>query len=230
MKISSILWLLLATVIHAGTLTFPETRKELHAPAEVKTVTCDFEFTNRSNQPVTIRQFNGACSCMSVQVKDSKLRYLPGESGTVRTIFDMGNFSGAVDKTVALWLDHDPEDQPSISLTVHVIIPVLVLLEPKTLKWDLNGKPDPQTIHITMAHSQPIKVLSINSSSEAYSYQLKTITEGKSYDLTITPLDIQSPSLAIFRINTDCSIEKFKIAQAFAQVRKLLPATGKPTP
>jgi Protein of unknown function (DUF1573) len=226
MKIASVIWLALAASLHAAGLNFKETRQEFHAPADATVVTRDFEFTNTSEKAVTIRKYDAACSCMAVKIKEGKLRYEPGESGVVRAEFDMGNFSGEVDKSVTLWVDSDPDDKPSIVLTVHVIIPVLVSVEPKTLKWEVDAKPDPQIIRINTTHSQPIRVTSVTCSSEAYSHELKTVTEGKVYELLVTPLDMKTPGLAIFRITTDSKINKFKVAQAYAQVRKPTPSTA----
>lgn len=224
MRIAFGIWLASIICIHAGTLDFKELRKEVHAPADVKTVTADFEFTNRSNQPVTVSKYESTCSCMSVKIKEGKLRYAPGESGVVRAEFDMGNFSGEVDKVVALWLDDAPADKPTISLTVRVHIPVLVSLDPKTLKWDLGGNGDPQTIRINMNHTKPIKALKVTSSSESFVAKLKTIEEGRSYELVVTPVDIKAPGLGVLRIETDCDIVKHRIQQAFAVVRKQTPA------
>lgn len=230
MKTASVIWLALFACTHATGLDFPETRKEVHAPADVKVVSMDFNFTNHTDKPVTIRKYDAACSCIAVKIQDGKLRYEPGESGVVRAEFDMGNFYGAVDKTVLIWQDDDPEAKPSITLTAHVVIPTLVIIEPKTLKWEVNGKPDPQTIRINMDYTKPIKIVSVSSSSEAYSHALKTIEEGKSYELVVTPLDLKNPGLAVFRITTDCAIDKFKFQQAFAQVRKAPPADNPPKP
>jgi hypothetical protein len=56
---------------------------------------------------------------------------------------------------------------------------------------------------------------------------LKTIDEGKLYELVVTPEDISTPGLAILRIETDCAVERHRIQQAFAVVRKPL-NTAKP--
>jgi len=207
----------------AAGLDFPQTLKEIHAPADAKVVTADFEFTNHTKKPVRVVKYDAACSCMALKIKDSKLRYGPGESGVLRADFEMGNFSGTVDKVVALWLDDDPADKPSVTLTVRVHIPVLVSLEPKTLKWDLNGAGDAQTIRITMNHDSPIRVTAVNSSSEAFQHELKTIEEGKRYDLIVKPAELGSPGLAILRIETDCTIAQHRLQQAFAVVRKPMP-------
>ena len=214
---------------HGASLAFKETLKEIHAPAGAESVTAEFEFTNRSGKPVEVVKYDAACSCMAVQISDHKLRYAPGESGVVKATFDMGNFSGTVDKVVALWLDTDAKDKPSVSLTVRVHIPVLVVIEPKTLSWEIGGKATPQTIRVTMNHTQPIHLKSVTSSSPAFAHEMKTIEEGKSYEVVVTPSEIDSPGLAVLRLETDCELAKHKIQQAFAVVRKPIPgAAGTP--
>lgn len=224
MRFALVIWCSLLVLAHAGTLEFKEVFKEVHAPADVKTVTSEFEFTNKTDKEVTISKYESTCSCMAVAVKDGKLRYAPGESGLIRAEFDMGNFSGEIDKIINLYLDDAPLQKPSLSLTVRVHIPVLINLEPKTLKWDLPGKGDPQTIKITMNHTKPIKVTKITCSNEAFKTELKTVTEGKAYDLVVTPVAVEKPALAILRVETDCDIAKHRTQQGFAVIRKLTSA------
>ncbi len=230
MKIALGIWFALMVCVQAAGLEFKELLKEVHAPADAKKVTADFEFTNKTDKPVTVAKYEATCSCMAVMIKEGKLRYAPGESGLVRAEFDMGNFSGVVDKVVALWLDNDPMDKPSVSLTVRVHIPVLVSLEPKTVKWDLNGNADAQTIQIKMNHTKPIKISSVSCSSEAFSTQLKTVEEGKNYELVVTPKNIKSPGLAVIRLETDCDISRHRTQQAFAVIRKPSPAESAAKP
>jgi len=230
MKIACGILLVLTAWLQGAALDFPTTLREIHAPPDVESVTADFEFTNRSGKPVDIAKYDPTCSCISVQIENGKLHYAPGESGLVRAQFKMGNLSGVVDKMVALWLDKDPEEKPSVALTVRVHIPILVSLEPKTLKWEVNGKGEPQTIHITMHHDKPIRVVSVTASSDSFKHELKTIEEGKSYDLIVTPVDIKTMCLGIFRIETDCQIKRHQIQQVFATIRRSSPgdAVAKP--
>ena len=224
MKVALGLWLTLTAFSQAAGLEFTELLKEVNAQADVNTVTTDFNFKNTGDKPVTIAKTDPGCSCLKVEISGGKLKYAPGESGVVRTTFDMGNFSGTVDKMIALWIDNDPASKPSTTLTVRVHIPVLVALEPKTVKWDLGGKADPQTIQIRMAEGKSIRVTGVKSSSPAFSCEVKALEEGKKYDLIVTPLDIKTPGISVFRIETDCEISKHRVQQAFAVVRKPSPA------
>ena len=220
MKIGIFIWLALAGFALAGGLEFTETLKQVNASADAATVTTEFTFTNKGDKPASITKSDSGCSCLKVEISGGKLKYAPGESGVVRTTFEMGNFSGTVDKMVAVWIDDDPVDKPSTQLTVRVNIPILVALEPKTLKWDLGAKADPQIIHIQMAEGNSIHVTGVTSSSEAFACELKTVDDGKKYDLIVTPQTMDVPGMAVIRIETDCAISKHRTQQAFAVVRK----------
>jgi hypothetical protein len=220
MKFALGIWWALAAFAQAAGLEFSSLLEEVKAPADAATVTADFKFTNKSDKPITIAKSDPGCSCLKVQISGGKLKYAPGESGVVRTTFDMGNFSGTVDKVVAIWLDNDPADKPSLKLTTRVHIPVLIGLEPKTVKWELGGKSEPQTIQIRMAEGKPIHVKSAQSSSSAFKCEIKTLEEGKKYDLVVTPLDTNLPAIGVIRIETDCEIAKHRVQQGFAMVRK----------
>jgi hypothetical protein len=223
MRIGIFTWLVLAVFTQAGGLEFTETLKEVDAGADATLVTTEFSFTNKGDKPASITKSDSGCSCLKIEISGGKLKYAPGESGVVRTTFEMGNFSGTVDKMVALWIDDDPVDNPSTRLTVRVHIPVLVELEPKTLKWDLGTKADPQIIRIQMAEGKSIRVTGVTSSSESFACELKTVEKGEKYDLIVTPRNIDTPGMTVIRVETDCAISKHRVQQAFAVVRKPSP-------
>jgi hypothetical protein len=224
MRIGIFIWLALAVCTQAGGLEFTETLKEVNAGADATLVTTEFSFTNKGDKPASITKSDSGCSCLKAEISGGKLTYAPGESGVVRTTFAMGNFSGTVDKMVALWIDGDPADSPSTRLTVRVHIPVLVGVEPKTVKWDIGAKADPQIIRIQMAEGKPIRVTGVTSSSESFACELKTVEEGKKYDLVVTPRTIDAPGMSVIRIETDCAISRHRIQQAFAVMRKPSPS------
>jgi Protein of unknown function (DUF1573) len=234
MKLVIAIWLTLVAFVQAAGLEFEQMITEVTAAADATTVTADFKFTNKGDKPVTISKSDPGCSCLKVQISEGKLQYAPGESGLIRTTFDMGNFSGTVDKMVALWLDDAPDNSPTMKLTVRVHIPVIVAVESqpgkKTLQWEIGGKTDPQVIHIVMAEGHTIHVTGITSSSQAFRHELKTIEDGKKYDLVVTPLELDTPGMCVIRIDTDCPIPKHRTQQAFAVMRRPSPGevTDKP--
>ena len=53
--------------------------------------------------------------------------------------------------------------------------------------------------------------------------EVKTLEEGKHYELLVTPAETKDPGLAIIRIETDCEIKRHQVLQAFAVIRRDLP-------
>ena len=220
MKFLIPLYLALAAFAQAAGLDFAETTKEVHTAADAETAAVEFNFTNNSGKPVIIAKADAGCSCMKVLFSGGKLTYGPGESGVLRAVFNIGNASGTVEKSIAIWLDTAPTNPPSQSINVRIQIPTLITLEPKTLKWESGGKPESQTIHIRMAAGKPIHVTAIKPSTEQFSCELKVVEEGRSYDLVVTPKDVTKPGISVLRIETDCEIKKHQVQQAFAIVLK----------
>lgn len=213
--------LLLSVAAHAQ-IVFDATSKELNAPPDANKIHCDFAFENKGKETVSIARYESTCSCMSVQISNGgKLDYAPGEKGVLRANFNMENFSGHVDKHVKLWMKGDADDAPTHSLVVGVNIPVLVDMQPKTVEWVKGDSMSPKIITVTMNHSEPIKLLKASSSNENFSVAVKTIEEGKKYELSVTPQVVEAdrPGIAVLHLETDCKIEKQKKQMAFAIVR-----------
>lgn len=213
-------------VVSAGELSFDSKLVEVEVPLDGRRVIADFTFENRSGEPVTIAKYNATCSCMTVQVKGGKMEYAPGEDGVIRGVFDMGNFSGTVDKAVQIWLDGDPEEKPSVALVARITIPVIVEVEPKTLRWDLGGEHEAKTIRITMKHEEPVRVTSVSCANPHFTLELKTLEEGKSYELEVTPTATDAQQIGLISINTDCEIKRHAIQRAYTIVRKPTPGAG----
>jgi len=201
-----------------GKLYFEQTTREVAVAADATHALVDFPFENRTGKTLTISRVEKNCTCAEMQISEGKLRYAPGEKGVIRARYELGNFIGTVDKPFMLWLEGDPEAKPSHHLIARLIIPVLVELSEKTLKWVVGGTPTPAKIDIR-ATSQPIRVLTATSTSEAMKVELKPVTDGRHYELWVTPVDPQTPCLALIRLETDSSIPRWKMLQVFALVQ-----------
>lgn len=230
MKTVLAIWSVIMASASAGALEFKAPLQDIRIVPEAKTATADFEFTNKTGKEVVVKQYKPLCDCTTASIREGKLRYAPGESGVIRTELKLENLAGVVDKMIAIWIDDDPEDKPSVSLTMRVHIPVLVQLEPKSLTWQIGGKCEPQTMRIRMNYSKPIHIKTVTTAAGNFNYGLKTVEHGKLYELTVTPEDCGTVQLAIFSIETDCDIAKYQVHQAFCAIQKPLPvpASNKP--
>ena len=211
-------WLGVAGMAFAGKLTFPEPVKELKAGPDETKVKVDFPFTNSTDKTVVVKETVGDCSCTSIEISGGKTAYEPGESGVIRLNFDIGAAVGKVEKGASIWVDGDPKDAPSQRLTMKVDIPVLVEMEPKTLKWHVGQEMEAKTIKFQMHGDKPIHIKSVTPSTENFIQELKTIEDGRSYELVVTPKNLKSKALSIFRVETDCEVSKHRTQQVFAVV------------
>ena len=75
-------------------------------------------------------------------------------------------------------------------------------------------------------HEKDVRTYAYASSSELFACELKTLEEGKKYDLIVTPKGVDAPGMGVIRIETDCEISKHRVQQAFAVLRK--PAAVQP--
>jgi hypothetical protein len=212
-------------------ITFESTKQEVNAAADATVVQADFSFSNLGNKTEEIVRYESTCSCMSVQINDnSKLTYAPNEKGSLRATFNLENFSGEVDKTVLIWMKGDGENSPSHQLTVHVRIPVLVVIEPKTLEWKSGEVLTKKIIKVKMNHTEPIHLLSVKMGNPAFLTTLRTVTEGSEYDIEVTPVQKgdEQPGLGVMHLETDCKIEKQKQQMAFTIVRQVVAISEPP--
>lgn len=204
----------------AAGLDFPSKSLDAAAKADANEVIFDFPFSNKSGKHLIIDKLIPNCSCLGLSIKGGKMHYAPGEEGVLRATMDITNLSGDVEKVAAVVLNGDSELKPSSLLTVRARIPVLVEVSPKTVRWNIGEKPEPKIVKITMHHDKPIRVLSVNTGKELFRHQLKTIEDGRQYELEITPGDTTKPDLQVFEIVTDCAIKRHKAVQAYADVFK----------
>lgn len=201
-------------------LTFVKNRIELTVDPDAKMVTVPYYFENKTDRTISIARYDSACSCLSAKVKGDKLSYKPGEKGEMKIDFELGNFSGLVEKTVLLWTTDDADESPSTVLTVALTIPVLFEVNPKTVFWDQNGEKTSQVIRLTVNNPDPIRILSHAGTNANFVYELKTIREGREYELVVKPKDLSKPAFGMIKLATDSMIPRYQRQMAFVCVRR----------
>jgi hypothetical protein len=217
-SLAALCFFLLAPLPIRAELKFDSPVIDADAGLNDTTLVREYKFTNAGTKPVKITQADAGCTCLAVEVAAGKFTYLPGEAGTIRATFSVGNFQGAVEKPIYIWLEGDPEESPSVSVMLRVHIPVIIALEPKTVKWELGGSMEPKNIDVKMDHEKPIRITSVSTSNESFSAKIVTVAEGKHYKIEVTPHGTASAGLCIVRIETDTDVEKQRIQQAFAVI------------
>lgn len=218
MKLTPFIFFLLTAILHAGDLKFEKDIYEANVGFKDDEVVRDFKFTNTSSKSIKIKHVEPGCSCVTVEFLNGKRTYGAGESGVMRVKFKLDTSQGTVDKPIGVYLEPDPEDKPSTVVTFRLHIPTVIALEPKTVTWDLNSKPEPKSIRVKINYDKPVKITKLSLSSENYTSEIVAVEEGKTYDIRITPKSTDTQGICLVGIETDIDIDKFQRHQGFARI------------
>ena len=208
----------LCAAFSAPALTFDEMTKVIKVDVDQKSVSADFNFTNKTDQTIEVSRADAGCTCIQAGIKGG-LIYKPGESGMIRFSYDLGDVVGTVDKPLHVFLKGDPESKPSISLNIRVEVPELVVLEPKTLFWEVGEEAKPKSVTITMKDTKPIKVTSLSGADTRFKQELKTIEEGKKYEVIVTPASTEKVAMGVVHMETDHPSRRYRTQRVFMVVK-----------
>lgn len=197
-------------------LVFESEHFEIDATAEDEEVTAIFTAINNGETPVTITKLDTSCSCLSVEASQPTLA--PGEKTTITAIFEIEKLVGNAEKQVIVKTD-DPAF-PQQFLTVEVNIPAVLEISPKMVEWSVGDAADPKPVTFRVLRDKPIKITSVTPSTKNATVELKTIEEGRHYEIFIQPLSTDESRTGMVRIETDCEMEKHQRQMAFFSVSK----------
>ena len=212
MKIFCVLWFLWISsgAAAVGGLSFTKPLMELPAPAKAGQVSVDFPFTNDSTEPAIIRRLLPSCHCLEATILGGKLRYEPGEKGILRARVKIANVTQTLEEKTVLWLEGDREAAPSAILTVRLVVPEVLKIEPRILSWSIGGAATPKVIRIHADDKQPVNLTKLELSQAKFQYTQRTISEGKDYEIEIRPVATAAASFATLRIETDSPLARYK--------------------
>ena len=200
-----------------GELAFETNEISMTLPPDKDRLSVEFPFKVKGAKPVTIKEYQAACSCLSAEISgNGKLTWRPGESGVVRGNFKLGTIKGAIEKKIVITLEG--ETVP-IVLTAKLEIPDLFSIDPPTLFWDLDGRGDAQIFKIRVNHETDIMVTELSCTNEQFKYELKVIKPGREYQVVVTPVHVKERAFGLLRIKNDCEFKKYSSVQGFMVVR-----------
>ena len=161
--------------------------KDMHFELEPRDrqVETKFDFRNVGNEAVAITKVVTSCGCTTAQL--AKTRYAPGESGSIKAIFVVGDRVGEYTATIDLYVDGGTA--PADTLKMHFKIPEVVRLTPRTLTWKRGGEPTPQKVLVWAVGKSPVRVLGIGSDDRRLTVSLETMKESRAYEITVVPTD-----------------------------------------
>ena len=154
-------------------------RLDVH-PLQVEAKTA-FHFTNTATEPVDLLAVRTTCDCL--KAVPCATRIAPGASGTLDVLFDFRNKSGPQRKSIAVRSSDHPQNP--VILYVEANIPVAYTPEPARLEWPLSGERAPKICRFVNRLTDPVRLISVSSSSEQFTAELKTVQEGYEYEVAV---------------------------------------------
>ena len=181
----------------------------------------DLPFINRTDKPLKALSVETSCSCMKVTVPQPLLQ--PGETGHVHCVFHVPNAIGPILKPVIL--KTDARENPKEVVMVRVDVPSLLRCAPERLAWPADGAADEKAVAISVADASSVRLTKVACSREVFSWSLRTISEGREYELRIKPKDTSRPVAGMFLLSTDSPVPRQKFRSFHVAIE---PATKLP--
>lgn len=206
-------WSLTVSIAQAQ-LSWAERTITLKPEAGVEEIVAVFRFTNTGENAVTITEVKTDCGCTTATL--AKTIYAPGESGEIRTVFNVGNRIGREVKAVHVTTSDVP-NQP-VELKLEVTIPPLLTLSPRMVWWARNGEDIPQTISLSLAAGSDARITGVVAEGEGIDHSLQQLTATE-YRLHLTPKDLTKSAKIRFWISVTQPGRETRSFIAFAQIR-----------
>ena len=196
-------------------LSFKEMAVPVRVAPDQDSITASFPFTNTSLSTVTISKIHVSCDCTTAGAKDDKLTYAPGESGVIRAVMKLGNFSGTVDKDITVHANGS-----SYRLVIRAQIPDIIRMEPRKLEWARGEAITPKTMKITISKELPVNLTSVELKGDAFDYEPVTVKKGREYKIIVTPKSTATPAFNTIWVRTDSSVPRYKRHMGFLTIKE----------
>jgi hypothetical protein len=85
-----------------------------------------FKFTNNGKSDLLIRFIRSTCGCTAVQQGNQNVGIKPGESSTIKAVFNSGTYSGKVTKSIYVYTNDPKNSELVLMLTADVEQPAAV--------------------------------------------------------------------------------------------------------
>ncbi|MGK0187410.1 MAG: hypothetical protein ACI9R3_003197 [Verrucomicrobiales bacterium] len=197
-------------------LDFASTHLTVQADPAQDELPVQFTFQAEGEGAVDITEVQTTCGCL--KAKADKKTYKSGEKGVIDCIFSVGSFEGQHIKSIYVITSN--ENQARIPLKVTVNVPQLFKIEPQVQKWKVGEELVPKKVTFTVVHEDPIEIVSLNSSRDAFTADFKEIEKGRVYEIMLKPSDTSKPMLGALSIVTNCAIDRHKKKLVFFSVTR----------
>ena len=186
----------------------------------------NFIFTNTGNQELEISDVQSSCGCTAATNWDRRIA--PGKTGTIPVIFNSGGMAGPVQKN--LWIVSNDPTNPVVFLEFGATIWKLIDAIPAIATFTFG--PDFQTnetriIRLVSNLTEPVTLSSPVCTNASFRAELKTVQEGKEFELRVTVVPPLGPGSLVAPITMKTSSPQMPEVDvtAYAMVQPALTVT-----
>lgn len=162
----------------------------------------DFWFTNRGNQTLEVTAVRPGCGCTVAGDWDRKVE--PGKTGKIPVMLRTEKMNSAVQKNISVTTN--VPGQPEIVLWLKGTIWAPIDIQPAYVNFASiteTDKPKTQQVKVVNKLDQPIDIKNVKSNNPMFRVDVKPITPGKEYELTVTALPPMPTGSQVAQITAD---------------------------
>lgn len=204
----------LASTVHSE-LVWEQTQLELHPAVGDDTSIGHFKYQNKGDKPIAIKSVTTSCGCTAASAKQSAG---PGEMGEVTATFKIGDRTGLQQKAITVVTDDSAH--PSTTLTLKVVIPQVLELQPTFVYWQAGEAVKAKTIIAKAGKDISIKNLNVSSSSPEFLAKVEPGPSAGEFRINVEPRQTTQPVAATLTIKPELPDGKSKVFYATASITR----------
>ena len=154
-------WVICAGPLFGG-IEWQNQRVVLHPPAGAEEAVAEFTFINRGAEPVTVVDVTSGCGCTAAAPEPRVVA--PGERGTVRAVYHIGERRGR--QSVAVNVTTEEPERRVHELALEVTIKDFVSVAPRLLFWRVGEATQPKRVQLALADG--FRLLDVRSADDAF--------------------------------------------------------------
>ncbi len=209
---------LLVTIIMAvasaahSELVFEQSELELHPAVGDATAVGHFRYQNKGDKTIAIKSVTTSCGCTAAGAKQTAE---PGEKGEVTATFTMGDRIGTQQKGITVVTDDAVN--PTTTLTLKVVIPQVLELQPTFVFWQAGEEAKAKTIVAKVGKDVSIRNLDVSSSNPDFMTKVEQPSANE-FRISVKPQQTTKAEAATLTIKPALPDGKSKILYATASV------------
>jgi len=188
-----------------------------------------FVATNIGDQPLLISKVAPGCHCTTVGDWSKAHQIAPGQTGEIPIQLDTHGLQGTVSRSIKVTSNDKLAPVQNLALRGTVWKAIKVTPEIAYLSINTNATSNSTVVvHITNELDAPLTLSDPISASASFKAELKTVTPGRDFEMTITAIPPFKPGRTpgIITLQTSCTNMPVITVRAYATVQRMVNAAS----